>query len=151
MIRNTCFKRVTSFKACLQRKTFERIFVFTKKKNKNLITFYSKNQAVKVVLLKLVYSKWRILGICCIFLYFQLQIRALYVDFETHVFIRFLISIKFSIIINHKKRGGGGRKLSSAYIFVIYIYIYIYIYLCYIYIFMLYIYIYVIYIYIYVI
>ena len=87
-------------------------------KKKFLLTFYSKNQAVNVVLLKtkatvkLVYRKWRILGICCIFLYFQLQIRALYVDFETHVFIRFLISIKFSIIISHKKRGG--RKSSSA-------------------------------------
>ena len=64
---------------------------------------------------KLVYTKWRILGICCIFLYFQLQIRALFIDFETHVFIRFLISIKFSIIISHKKRGGG-RKSSSAQI-----------------------------------
>ena len=85
---------------------------------KILITFYSKNQAVNVVLLKtkatvkLVCTKWRILGICCIFLYFQHQIRALFIDFETHVFIRFLISIKFSIIISHKKRWG--RKSSSA-------------------------------------
>ena len=100
-----CFKRVASFKACLCLKTSERIsaFILTKK---NLITVYSKNQAVNVVLLKtkatvkLVHTRWRILG-TCIFLYFQLQIRALYVDFETHVFIRFLISIKFSIIINH--------------------------------------------------
>ena len=44
------------------------------------------------------------------FLYFQLHIRAPYVDFETHVFIRFLISIIFSIIISHKKRGGGGES-----------------------------------------
>ena len=57
---------------------------------------------------KLAYTKWRILEICCIFLYFQLKIRALFIDFETHVFIRFLISIKFSIAISHKKREGGG-------------------------------------------
>ena len=47
-------------------------------------------------------------------MYFQLQISVLNIDFETHVFIRFLISIKFSIIINHKKKRGGGGKLSSA-------------------------------------
>ena len=44
-----------------------------------------------------------ILGICRIFLYFQQQIRALYLVFD--VFIRFLISIKFSILINYKKKG----------------------------------------------
>ena len=106
------------------RKTFERIFVFTIKK-KIFTYFYSKNQAVNVILLKtkatvkLVYTKWRILEICCIFLYFQLQIRALYVDFETHVFIRFLISIKFSIIISHKKkkkRGGGGSRVAPVFL-----------------------------------
>ena len=91
-------------------------------KKKFLLTFYSKNQAVNVVLLKtkatvkLVYTKWRILGICCIFLYFQLQIRALYVDFETHVFIRFLISIIFSIIISHKKRGGGDSRVAPSFL-----------------------------------
>ena len=84
-------------------------------KKKNLVTFYSKNQAVNVVLLKtkatvkLVYTKWPILEICCIFLYFQLQITALFINFETHVFIRFLISIKFSIIISHKKKGVGEK------------------------------------------
>ena len=49
-------------------------------------------------------------------MYFKLQIRAIYFDFETHVFIRFLISIKFSIIINHKKKrrgGGGGESLAA--------------------------------------
>ena len=56
------------------------------------------------------FSRWRILGIFCILLYFQLQIRALFFDFETHIFMRFLISLKFSIIINHKKKAGGGRE-----------------------------------------
>ena len=84
------------------------------------MTFYSKNQASNVVLfktkatVKLVYTKWRVLGICRIFLYFQLQIRALYINFESHVFIRFLISIKFSIIINKikKLRGGGESRVA---------------------------------------
>ena len=44
--------------------------------------------------------------------YFQIQIRALSINHETYVFIRFLFSIKFSIIISHKKKGEKGGEES---------------------------------------